>query len=47
MKVLFGILIVLFALGTIAEKDRTRGKRIVVCFGVSVAAMLVICGYIG
>ena len=33
MKVLFGILIALFALGAIA--------------GVSVAAMLVICGYIG
>lgn len=47
MKVLFGILIALFALGAIAEKDRARGKRMVVCFGVSVAAMLVICGYIG
>ena len=47
MKALFGILIALFALGAIAEKDRARGKRMVGWVGVSVAAMLVICGYLG
>ncbi len=47
MKVLFGILIGIFALGTIAEKNDSRGKRRAICFAVSVAAMVVICGCIG
>lgn len=47
MKVLFGILIAVFAIGTIAENDKTRNKRMMICFVVSVVAMAVICGYIG
>lgn len=47
MKVLFGILIAVFAIGTIAEKDKTRNKRMMICFVVSVVAMMFVCGYIG
>lgn len=47
MKVLFGILIAIFAIGSIAEKDKTLNKRMMICFVVSVVAMLFICGYIG
>lgn len=43
MKIFVGIIAVVFAIGSIGEKDKDRSKIFAGCFCVSVAALAAIC----
>lgn len=45
MNIFLGVLAGIFALGTIAEKDKPAGKRMAVCFCVTVTAIAAISIY--
>lgn len=42
MKIFLGVLAGIFALGTVAEKDKPAGKRMAICFCVTVASIVII-----
>ncbi len=42
MEVFVGIVTAVFAIGTIAEKDKGTGKMLALCFCISMAALTII-----